>query len=67
MVTGAYASSVSPWSAIGSDRSFHVVDRTRKAAKCTKMTNVRVTRAKLYGFSLLSIFDIAVAVVAVYA
>ena len=32
------------------NKSFHVVDRTRTAAKCTKMKNARAKRAKLLIF-----------------
>ena len=50
------------------NRSFHVVERTRTSAKCTKMKTARAKRANLsYSLSNLQIYDVLVAVVVVVA
>ena len=50
------------------NRSFHVVERTRKSSKCQKMKNARAKRAKiLFSFSNMQICRVFVAVVVVVA
>ena len=50
------------------NKSFHVVERTRTAAKCTKMKNARAKRAKVLFFAAkYANCDVLVAVVVVVA